>query len=305
MAERRPPKATRQTLFPKIGARVNLQPQSMAQNTIEVRNETQLLAALGSLPGAQGNCYGKAINIVGDIVVTQSLTLSTAQAGLTITSPSRARISTLTPLTTSTGSLGAGNSWIRILLNAADVTIQGLSLEDDFSATNFVFSAGSRTVVRDVVIRASTVTNFVNFSSGASGLMLENNNATPPAGSTAALLSGGVVSSGRIVGNIGFAGGITNADMNRSVIAGNVSLGGWTNSGSATCKNSVVCGNTFTGDITLTGGALTEFIVISGNAMSGNDITTVATNGGNTITGNTNVGVLTPDAADDVTGGNT
>lgn len=91
MADRRMSKAKRDTLFPKMGARVNLQPQSMAQNFIEVRNETQLRAALGSLPGAQGNCYGKGISIVAPITLTAPLVLAaTLNDGLTITCPGQA-----------------------------------------------------------------------------------------------------------------------------------------------------------------------------------------------------------------------
>lgn len=116
MAQRRPPAAKRESLFPKIGARVNLQPQSMAQFFVDVRNESQLLSAVATLAGSTGNCYGKGINVVAPITLTQALVLTAGlNDGLTISSPGRAAID----------AAGFG-----ITVAADDVVIQDLAFTD-------------------------------------------------------------------------------------------------------------------------------------------------------------------------------
>lgn len=81
------------SIFRSTGQRTNLQPQSSAQNFIDVHNEDELLAALTALPRGDGNCYGKGINIVADITLTRALLMSAdIHDGITISTPGRARI---------------------------------------------------------------------------------------------------------------------------------------------------------------------------------------------------------------------
>lgn len=71
-------------------------------------------------------------------------------------------------------------------------------------------------------------------------------------------------------------------------------------------NNARVIGNRMspTADIVISGGSGGDNAIV-GNALIGSDITTSASAGGNTISGNTNVGAITAAGGDNTTGGNT
>jgi hypothetical protein len=279
-----------ESVFVRPRARPRLAAVATSQNIIDVHTEDELLAALTSLPRGDDACYGRAINIVSDITLTRTVTLSTQHAGLTITSSSRARLATASALTRA------------FSISASDILIENLVLTDGFSATTLVRSFADRLHVTGISVSSTaTITNLIDASLGPFGLTVTDCVVANGGPSVVLVLGGGApLTSGVVSGNRNFGGGLLTIDLSGSVVTGNAGLGGWTNAGTATCANVAVTGNRFTGDIVLTG-ALSSNVSITGNAMGGNDIDTVLTAGSNSIVGNTNVGTITADATDAVT----
>jgi len=295
------------SIFRNIGRRTVLQPQSMAQNTIDVATEDELIAALTTLPAETGDCYGKAISIVDDVQFTQTIELAQQHSGLRITSPSRARL-------TSTVALD------RLFFVAArDVLLDGLFFDAGMSATAIVegsdtFNSRNLTV-RDCVLHAdAAVSRFVVPAIGIGfGLRVERNSVTS---TTAAVLLYGPVGSGAsgqgadvlaaaIVDNVGFGGGIAVAVLNDSVVSRNVRIGPIVVDGSTGSGGGNMISNNYIDAAPGTGILIDNdgFNVISGNNLGGGDIDTTGSvgAGGNSIVGNVNVNTITATGTDAVT----
>lgn len=295
------------SIFRNVGRRVVLQPQSMAQNTIDVTTEDELIAALTTLPAETGDCYGKAINIVDDIQFTQAISLASQHSGLRITSPSRAKLSSTVALD-------------RLFFVAArDILIDGLFFGEGMTATTIVEgddSFNSRNLtIRDCVLDAdAAVSALVTPSLGVGlGMRVERNSVTAttacalvygPTG-TGPALQGADVFGATIVDNTGFGGGINVAVLNNSVISRNIRIGpivvdGSTGSGGGNMiSNNDLDAGPGTGILIDNDGNN----VISGNNLDGGDIDTTGSvgAGGNSIVGNVNVNTITATGTDAVT----
>lgn len=282
-----------QSIFTRPRARPPLAAVSSQQNMLAVSTEDELLAALTSLPRSDGACYGRGINIVGDITLTQPIKLRQQHSGLVITSSSNARLSTKTALTQAFDCALCVN-----------LIIERLSVDAGFSVTSFVqFALSSECTVRGILVGVSaSLTNLVTHISGSSlcvdGCMVSSG------GPAVVLIVGainGFMDRGIVSNNINFSGGIATLNLRNSAVYGNIALGGWTN-GNQQTKDVMVTGNRFSGAITLIGSAAgSGNISIVGNSMGNSNINTSATAGSNSIVGNVNVGTITNAATDAVT----
>lgn len=277
-----------QSIFTRPRARPPLAAVSSQQNMLAVSTEDELLAALTSLPRSDGACYGRGINIVGDITLTGSVTLGAQHSGLLITSSSNARLSTSTTLAQA------------FSLSAADgVTLERLTLGAGFSATSFVKLDGDDHTIDAVgVLSGATVTNLVRMGLATSARVLD---CYSQSSSAIVLVQGPSSGIGNCVisGNISFTGGLRQLSMIKSIVSMNTDLGGWETFPARNTDDCVCTGNAMAGQIAIYAGIGRN--VISSNAMAGFNISTSATTGQNTIVGNTNVGTITNAATDAVT----
>lgn len=278
-----------QSIFTRPRARPPLAAVSSQQNMLAVTTEDELLAALTALPRSDGACYGRGINIVGDITLTGTVTLGAQHSGLLITSSSNARLSTSTALTQA------------FSLSAADgVTLERLTLGAGFSATSFVGVDGDDHTIDSIgVLLGASVTNLVRMGLASATRIVD---CYSQASSAIVLVQGPSSGIGDCVisGNTSFTGGLRQLSMSKSVISMNTNLGGWETFPARTTDDCVCIGNVMVGQIAIYAGFGRN--IISSNAMNGFNIDTSGTGTGqNSIVGNTNVGTITSNAADAVT----
>lgn len=295
----------RSSIFRDVNARTNLQPQSTAQNTIQVTTVDELKAALTTLPSVNGtgNCYGKAIDIVADLVFPEQVTLDRIHDGLRITSSSRSRITTTTHL----------SRWLKY--KTRDLQVDGLFFANGFDATT-IFEAdeddnSNGTTLRDHLISDSIVaTSFAVLNEGGGeGMIIADNRIRSP--TTLVLISrtgadpyigGPYLVRANITGNDGFKGGMDIDIAKFSTIAHNVELGPLSiTSASGATGNNTITGNVMEGAITIADDGANAIV---GNAMQAHAITTNTSGGFNTIVGNTRVSAITA-AGTDAVGNNT
>lgn len=280
------------SIFTRPRARPPLAAVSSQQNLIAVSTEDELLAALTSLPRSDGACYGRGINIVGDITLSRKIVLSRQHSGITITSSSKARMATSKPL----------DAAIEII--CPNVTVDSIFLGNGFSATSFIvfgydpilgITADDSRISNNEIQDNAVVSSFVN-SSLVSVFCDISGNKVSQLGPSCVLLSGvfGVV--GSVIGrNINFFGGISSR-VERSTICHNSQIGTMSFSGGfGTCVN----GNNLTGNIVLSANCSRYSIV--GNHMYSNNIDTSASLGQNSIVANVDTGTITNAATDAVT----
>lgn len=277
-----------QSIFTRPRARPPLAAVSSQQNMLAVTTEDELLAALTALPRSDGACYGRGINIVGDITLTRGITLGAQHSGLLITSSSNARLSTKTAAVTPTFFIQRAN----------DVIIERLVLPSTFLSARFVQTSFARsTVVRSInVVSASQSFTMMLVGTGSFNASIHDCFASvqslPTAISIIEVASG---SQWKVGGNIDFNGDVQITSTS-GVITGNVRLGRVLGS---VMSQSVISSNTMVGDILLQSGGARN--VICGNVMNGYNINTLSTNGENSIVGNVDVGTITNDPLDAVT----
>lgn len=288
------------SIFAGRNRRAVLQGQTQARQFIAVATEDEFISALGELPGSDGNCYGKGINVVAPITFRQTVTLSRLHDGLTITSPSLAVISTIEGVDT----------WL--FVGAREVTVRGLFFGSGFRAPtaikgNSAVNAANFTVRDCIVSDSSAVTTFVNADAAFQvSLQILDNRTTVPASISLLVDSNidGGVDSALIRGNSGFKGASSVPSLTRGALSKNLRIGQWSVTASTgSGGDSVYSGNVFEGDLLLNNDGNN---VISGNAMQGHNINTTGAvgAGGNVIDGNTDVGAITNNAGD-VVGDNT
>lgn len=278
------------SVFTRPRARPPLSSVSSQQNSIDVKTEDELLAALTSLPRSDGACYGRAINIVGDITLTRPVVLASQHSGLTITSSSNSLLSTSTALDSCFNAQ-----------NAEAVTIENITLSKNISVTSFAITGLRLAVQRVSVVDGATIVGLVRtLSTVSTGLRILS--CVSRSSSAVRLISGAsiAIADGVISHNINFTGGIIGVSFSSSVISNNADLGGWTTFSGRETRNCTCTGNTMVGNIEIRA-ILSLNNVVVGNAMNGFDIDTSTTGGGNTIVGNTNVGTISSAGTDAVT----
>jgi hypothetical protein len=276
-----------QSIFTRPRARPPLAAVSSQQNMLAVTTEDELLAALTALPRSDGACYGRGINIVGDITLTGTVTLGAQHSGLLITSSSNARLSTKTASVTPTFFVQRAN----------DVIIERLVLPSTFLSARFVQTSFSRsTVVRSInVVNASQSFTMMLVGAGSFNASVHDCFASTQISISVSIIEVASGSQWKASGNIDFNGDVQITSTS-GVITGNVRLGRILG---AAMSQSVISSNTMVGDIQLQSGGARN--VISGNVMNGYNINTLSTNGENSIVGNVDVGTITNDPLDAVT----
>lgn len=280
-----------QSIFTRPRARPPLAAVSSQQNMLAVSTEDELLAALTSLPRSDGACYGRGINIVGDITLTRGITLGAQHSGLLITSSSNARLSTKTAAVTPA---------FFVKNNANDVTIERLTLPSSFLAATFTQSSNAiNTMVRNISVIGATSSLTVLTLGTSVGASVVDCVADLASSSFASIISitAAVANVFTVSGNRQFAGTVLLSNGQLGVISNNTFLGAISAVG--TVRNNVISGNTMAGNIAIQASAGNN--VISNNCMNTYNITTNTGIGGNAIVGNTNVGTITNAATDAVT----
>lgn len=297
------------SIFRTTGRRTNLQPQSSAQNFIDVHNEDELLAALTALPRGDGNCYGKGINIVADITLTRALLMSAdIHDGITISTPGRARINaggfaisvaaadavikdiwfvspgllTLSGERSSLSGVRLTNS-LGVLIEADDIIVFNIPKFSAGVGATAAFTVKSFNVsIRDIRIYEGTAafTSDLDLVDGAGKVFFRDVQSFTGSGVL-------VSSSGLPVSEIWIIDCIASGHgaVDDITISGQL----WVVRGNRLNSSSIIRATAVTGGSS----------VIAGNLLVGSIITN-AGSGYNTITGNVNVGTLTTDLFDAV-----
>ena len=276
------------SVFARPRARPPLSSVSSQQNFVSVGNEDELLAALTVLPRSDGVCYGRGVNIVGDITLTAPVRLLRQHSGIVITSSSNARITTKSAI----DSCFIGET------NANDVTIERMSLSQNTLAAQVVRSFfNTNNTVRNISVYGRTSPIVIVALGGCSGPLVADCASDVASASFASIISTSIVgpSGFTVSGNRLFSALTTLNGGSRGIISGNSLLGELL----LTLTNCVISGNTFSGRIFLS--ATSRYNAIVGNNMVTNNISTSSSAGDNSIVGNTNVGTITNAATDAVT----
>lgn len=276
------------SVFARPRARPPLSSVSSQQNFVSVGNEDELLAALTVLPRSDGVCYGRGVNIVGDITLTTPVRLLRQHSGIVITSSSNARITTKSAI----------DSCFIVETNANDVTIERMSISQDTSVTQFVRSFfNTNNTVRNISVYGRTSVIIMMTIGSCQRPSVVGCSADVSSESFASIIGSGITQSFffTVSGNRGFGATSTMLSGQGGVFSGNSLLGEL----SLTVTNCVISGNTFNGRIFL--GATSRYNAICNNAMLSNNISTSSSAGDNSIVGNTNVGTITNAATDAVT----
>lgn len=277
------------SVFARPRARPPLSSVSSQQNFVSVGNEDELLAALTVLPRSDGVCYGRGVNIVGDITLKKPVRILQQHSGIVITSSSNARITTKSSI----------ESCFIVETSANDVTIERMSISPNTLATQFVRSFfNTNNTIRHISaygLRSSSIT-IANLGQCERPSIVDCASDTSSSPSVS-IASGTIIgpSGFTISGNKGFSATSTFLGGSRGIISGNALLGEL----SLTLTNCVISGNTFSGRIFLS--ATSRYNAIVGNNMATNNISTSSSAGDNSIVGNTNVGTITNAATDAVT----
>lgn len=303
------------SVFMRPRARAALAAVSSQQNFIAVATEDELLAALTVLPRSDSACYGRGINIVGDINLSQSLQLAPQHSGITITSSSTSRISSNASIGTAIiangcngvtienlvigkiGAVSAGSAVSLIAVSGDGLTVRRIKISPNSDLTHLVFfapygSTSTFTGYGTKIIECSTEDR-----TGSQNVSLYFQ-----FGSTQCLNA--VISK-----NIGFWGGIGTPPFSgviaqramfvESIISDNTNLGKIDMSSIDSGGKNTITGNVMKGNIIIWNSK--DKNVISCNSMCGFSIDTSLSNGNNSIVGNTNVGTISNAATDAVT----
>lgn len=293
------------SIFTRPRARPPLAAVSSQQNLIAVSTEDELLAALTSLPRSDGSCYGRGISIVGDITLKRPVVLGAQHKGLTISSPTLCRINTATSLDYAFNSFAS-----------SDILVKNISLGSTFSADTFIFLSNRASIESIVVYPGATLDSLVAID-GYTVLSIRQCSCKDVASVSgiklikAAATGSGAQVDGIVEDNDNFTGGLPSVSFVNSMLCKNKNLGVWQDdTGSYPTENTMCFANTFVkaqesdpfgdGNITLSNASSLNN-AIYGNCLNGCNINTSGSAGGNTIVGNTNVGVITPAGTDAVT----
>lgn len=235
------------SIFRNVGRRTTLQPQSSAQNSIDVTTEDELRAALTSLPRGEDFCSGRSIVITADIPVRDTIVLGVQHSGITITSPGGARFLSVDGATDTLFAvdgdpervtlIGFGLTGFSALLDAGDSSLSTwfiLNVVDPTQAASIVGGAG--------VLTASTISgvylNQIAIVLSVSRVTASTVNAMPLGDSALNTITGNIVIGGdltltsggglnAISSNVFASGNIdTSTGIGDNAIVGNIMQGG-------------------------------------------------------------------------------
>lgn len=293
------------TIFNRPRARPPLAAVSSQQNLIAVSTEDELLAALTSLPRSDGACYGRGVNIVGDITLKNRVSLSSIHNGILITSSSKARISTASQLQSCFD------------VDGNDITIENLVAAKHCDSFSFVriINASGLSVRNNVVALSSPLSALVSFSqdqSFAYSVSIENNKAseTISIAATCSIIKGisipalyGYLFNSSISQNANFRGFVGYVGFDNCSISNNQNIGSMFDTTGLTGTYFIktrITGNSITSSV-LIQSPYSELNCIIGNAINAASIDTSFSAGRNTIIGNVGTTAISPAFTDAVT----